>query len=53
MNLYGKEIILFPEYHLSDFPPQVSFTQSEADDINIQGYEEIITDEDFKHKGEI
>lgn len=33
MNVYGRELVLFPEYHLSDFPPQINFTQCEAEDV--------------------
>ena len=30
MIIKNKKILLFPEYHLTDFPPQVKLTQGEA-----------------------
>ncbi len=30
MKINNKKILLFPEYHLTDFPPQIKMSQSEA-----------------------
>jgi predicted amidohydrolase len=51
MHINDKTIIIFPEYHLSDFPPQTCFTRTQAEtvlriayagkaDIIISGYVE-------------
>jgi len=38
MNINGKNILIFPEYHLTDFPPQVPLLKQEAHNI-LSGYE--------------
>lgn len=47
MQLSERSILIFPEYHLSDFPPQISFTQHEAEMIlnewNVSGMDIIIS----------
>jgi predicted amidohydrolase len=58
MEIKGKKILIFPEYHLTDFPPQVPFTKEDAYqtlaeykkfgfDILISGYVETETNESF------
>jgi predicted amidohydrolase len=37
MNINGKNILIFPEYHLTDFPPQVPLAKKEAYNI-LDGY---------------
>jgi len=33
MKIEGKEVLLFPEYHLTDFPPQISISKDIAVDL--------------------
>ena len=37
MNINGKNILIYPEYHLTDFPPQVHLAKEEATNI-LDGY---------------
>jgi predicted amidohydrolase len=38
MRINGKNILIFPEYHLTDFPPQATLTKNEAYEI-LMAYE--------------
>ena len=35
MIINNKNILIFPEYHLTDFPPQIKMSQNEAHDTLI------------------